>query len=141
MQILQSIHVGIVDILDRDAGGDGCAQRRVVSHVAAYRLGPDGAYVVEDGGEFRFLHSDPWETGPGGWEFGRLLEAPPASLLPPLRPGKIVGVGRSYAEHASELGNEVPGEPLIFLKPPSSLIPSGAHIEIPSDSQRGDGEG
>ncbi len=100
-----------------------------------YRIGPDGAYVVEDDGEFRFLHSDPWETGRGGWEFGRELEAPPASLLPPLRPGKIVGVGRSYAEHASELGNDVPGEPLIFLKAPSSVVGPKAPILLPAPSK------
>ena len=38
------------------------------------------------------------------------------------RPGKIVCVGRNYREHAKELGNEVPKEPLIFLKPPSSVV-------------------
>ena len=38
------------------------------------------------------------------------------------RPGKIVCVGRNYLEHAKELGNEVPKEPLLFLKPPSSVI-------------------
>jgi len=48
-----------------------------------------------------------------------------ARLLPPCSPSKIVCVGRNYAEHAKELGNEVPAEPLIFLKPPSSLIASG----------------
>ena len=39
-----------------------------------------------------------------------------------IRPGKIVCVGRNYLEHAKELGNEVPKEPLLFLKPPSSVI-------------------
>src|ERR1700693_5490820 len=51
--------------------------------------------------------------------------APGIRLLPPCAPTKIVCVGRNYLEHAKELGNEVPGEPLIFLKPPSSLIASG----------------
>ena len=41
------------------------------------------------------------------------------------RPGKIVCVGRNYREHAKELGNEVPKEPLIFLKPPSSVVWEG----------------
>src|SRR5881296_488951 len=45
-----------------------------------------------------------------------------AALLPPVRPSKIVCVGRNYREHAAELGNAVPTEPLIFLKPPSSLL-------------------
>ena len=43
-----------------------------------------------------------------------------AKLLPPVRPSKIVCVGRNYKEHAAELGNEVPKEPLIFFKPPSA---------------------
>src|ERR671913_75602 len=45
-----------------------------------------------------------------------------ARLLPPCSPTKIVCVGRNYVEHARELGNEVPSEPLLFLKPPSSLL-------------------
>jgi len=64
-----------------------------------------------------------------------------AQLLPPCAPTKIVCVGRNYPEHARELGNEPPKEPLIFLKPPSSLIPSGANIVYPSLSERVDFEG
>jgi 2-keto-4-pentenoate hydratase/2-oxohepta-3-ene-1,7-dioic acid hydratase in catechol pathway len=48
-----------------------------------------------------------------------------------LRPSKIVCVGRNYVAHAAELGNEVPSEPLIFLKPPSSLIGNGDAILLP----------
>ncbi len=62
-------------------------------------------------------------------------------LLPPSYPTKIVCVGRNYAEHAKELGNEPPAEPLIFLKPPSSLIASGDNIVYPKASQRVDWEG
>lgn len=58
-----------------------------------------------------------------------------ARLLPPCWPTKIVCVGRNYAEHARELGNEVPSEPLIFLKPPSSLIAGGDLIVYPRLSQ------
>lgn len=64
-----------------------------------------------------------------------------ARLLPPCSPTKIVCVGRNYAEHACELGNEVPKEPLIFLKPPSSLIASGDDIIYPRISARVDFEG
>jgi 2-keto-4-pentenoate hydratase/2-oxohepta-3-ene-1,7-dioic acid hydratase in catechol pathway len=64
-----------------------------------------------------------------------------ARLLPPCWPSKIVCVGRNYAEHAKELGNEVPKEPLIFLKPPSSLAAHGDAIEYPALSQRVDFEG
>ena len=67
-----------------------------------------------------------------------LLEA---KLLPPVRPSKIVCVGRNYRAHAAELGNEVPQEPLIFLKPPSSLLAPGENILRPKASQRTDYEG
>jgi 2-keto-4-pentenoate hydratase/2-oxohepta-3-ene-1,7-dioic acid hydratase in catechol pathway len=64
-----------------------------------------------------------------------------ARLLPPCSPTKIVCVGRNYAEHAKEMGNPVPEEPTIFLKPPSSLIASGDSIVYPKLSQRLDFEG
>ena len=57
------------------------------------------------------------------------------------RPGKIVGVGRSYREHAKELGNDVPSEPLIFLKPPSTVIAEGAAIVMPAVSSQVEFEG
>ena len=57
------------------------------------------------------------------------------------RPGKIVCVGRNYVEHAREMGNEVPSEPLIFLKPPSSMIADGAFIERPPQSTQVEQEG
>lgn len=55
-----------------------------------------------------------------------------ARILPPCWPTKIVCVGRNYAEHARELGNEIPAEPLIFLKPPSSLAAHGDPIVYPA---------
>jgi 2-keto-4-pentenoate hydratase/2-oxohepta-3-ene-1,7-dioic acid hydratase in catechol pathway len=64
-----------------------------------------------------------------------------ARLLPPCAPSKILCVGRNYPEHAKELGNEVPAEPLIFMKPPSSLIAHGDSIVYPALSQRVDFEG
>lgn len=57
------------------------------------------------------------------------------------RPGKIVCVGRNYRGHAKEMGNEVPAEPLLFLKPPSCVIANGASIELPADAGRVDFEG
>ena len=64
-----------------------------------------------------------------------------ARLLPPCSPTKIVCVGRNYAEHAKEMGADVPPEPTIFLKPPSSLIASGDAIVYPRLTQRLDYEG
>jgi 2-keto-4-pentenoate hydratase/2-oxohepta-3-ene-1,7-dioic acid hydratase in catechol pathway len=57
-------------------------------------------------------------------------------LLAPCLPGKIVCVGRNYMEHAKELGNEAPKVPLIFLKPPSSVINPGDAIILPPQSQQ-----
>ena len=57
------------------------------------------------------------------------------------RPGKIVCVGRNYRDHAKELGNEVPKDPLIFLKPPSSLVGEGDAIVLPPASRQVEYEG
>ena len=57
------------------------------------------------------------------------------------RPGKIVCVGRNYREHAKEMGNDVPTEPLIFLKPPSSMIGDGDAVVLPPQSSQVEHEG
>jgi 2-keto-4-pentenoate hydratase/2-oxohepta-3-ene-1,7-dioic acid hydratase in catechol pathway len=57
-------------------------------------------------------------------------------LLCPCQPSKIVCVGRNYVEHARELGNDIPKMPLIFLKPPSSIINPGESIILPPQSQQ-----
>ncbi len=57
-----------------------------------------------------------------------------------LRPSKIVCVGRNYADHAAELGNEVPKEPLLFLKAPSAIITNGEAIKIPTQSNQAEHE-
>jgi 2-keto-4-pentenoate hydratase/2-oxohepta-3-ene-1,7-dioic acid hydratase in catechol pathway len=57
------------------------------------------------------------------------------------RPSKIVCIGRNYRAHAAELGNDVPTEPLIFLKPPSSLIADGDPIVLPRISEQTEYEG
>jgi 2-keto-4-pentenoate hydratase/2-oxohepta-3-ene-1,7-dioic acid hydratase in catechol pathway len=58
-----------------------------------------------------------------------------AILLPPCSPSKIVCVGRNYVDHAKELGNPVPVEPLLFFKPPSSLLGSGGAVVYPAISE------
>lgn len=109
-----------------------------------YRLGPEGFHAAtDDEGVLRFLYSDPFDTLPGGWELGaevRTGEGAP-QLLPPVRPGKIVGVGRNYRAHAAELGNETPAEPLIFLKAPTAIVGPKAPIVLPPESERVDFEG
>ena len=62
-------------------------------------------------------------------------------LLAPVAPSKVICVGRNYREHAAELGNKMPDEPLLFLKAPSSVIASGDSIELPSASQQVEHEG
>ncbi|MGB6742012.1 MAG: fumarylacetoacetate hydrolase family protein [Terracidiphilus sp.] len=64
-----------------------------------------------------------------------------AELLPPVTPSKIVCVGRNYREHVLELGNEMPTEPLLFFKPPSSLLEPGGVVRLPALSTRVDFEG
>ncbi len=64
-----------------------------------------------------------------------------ADLLPPVTPSKIVCVGRNYREHAQELGNEVPREPLLFFKPLSSLLKPGGVVRLPRLAERVDFEG
>jgi len=93
----------------------------------------------------RFLLSPP-EGASGGLEdlaTKRMdcLSLADATLLPPTRPSKIVCVGRNYREHAAELGNEAPAEPLIFFKPPSSLLPPRGQVRRPKISARVDYEG
>ena len=68
-------------------------------------------------------------------------DIPVSSGHPALRPGKIVCIGRNYREHAKELGNEVPAEPLFFLKPSSSVIGEGEPIVLPKQSERVEFEG
>jgi len=62
-------------------------------------------------------------------------------LLAPVAPSKIVCVGRNYAEHAAELGNDLPTEPLLFLKAPSAVINNGEAIKLPTQSKRVEHEG
>lgn len=81
-------------------------------------------------------------TAPDGPGVSYGAELPPgARLLPPCAPSKIVCIGRNYVAHAKELGNPVPTEPLIFLKPPSSLIASGDSIVYPRISENVNFEG
>jgi 2-keto-4-pentenoate hydratase/2-oxohepta-3-ene-1,7-dioic acid hydratase in catechol pathway len=58
-----------------------------------------------------------------------------------LVPSKIIGIGQNYRAHAAEMGKGLPEEPLMFLKPPSALIPSGTAIERPGEYERVDFEG
>src|SRR5688572_5468617 len=63
------------------------------------------------------------------------------NLVAPVNPSKIVCVGRNYREHAAELGNKMPDEPLLFLKASSAVIASEDRIELPAESQQVEHEG
>jgi 2-keto-4-pentenoate hydratase/2-oxohepta-3-ene-1,7-dioic acid hydratase in catechol pathway len=67
---------------------------------------------------------------------GQRWALPDVRLLSPILPSKVVGVGRNYAAHAAELGNEVPSAPLLFLKPSTSVIGPADAIRLPVDSHQ-----
>ncbi|MHB8303250.1 MAG: fumarylacetoacetate hydrolase family protein [Acidobacteriaceae bacterium] len=112
-------------------------------------------FQTEDGpqyGELGLRQGELWmerviAAPPEDWTVMRLdkdLSARPFSqltLLAPVTPSKIVCIGRNYRDHAAELGNDVPREPLLFLKAPSALLAPGATVRIPTISKRVDFEG
>ena len=100
--------------------------------------------VLEEGERVREIAGDPFDGDPFAAAAGASRESRPiggSAWLPPCRPSKIIGVGRNYRDHVAELGHSVPEEPLLFLKPPSSLLAHGGVIRLPSDSRRVDFEG
>jgi 2-keto-4-pentenoate hydratase/2-oxohepta-3-ene-1,7-dioic acid hydratase in catechol pathway len=106
---------------------------------AAPATTPDGSPlvkygVVEDETVYETLAGWSSRTG-ASWPLSQVR------LLPPCWPSKIVCVGRNYEEHAKELGNLAPAEPVIFLKPPSALNAHRDPIVLPPSSQRVDYEG
>lgn len=96
----------------------------------------EARWVRHEAGQNVLLSRAPWDAPE---DEGSVAKS--AALLAPAEATKIVCVGRNYAAHAAELGNEVPKEPLLFLKPPSSLIAHGEAIELPSASERVEHEG
>jgi 2-keto-4-pentenoate hydratase/2-oxohepta-3-ene-1,7-dioic acid hydratase in catechol pathway len=95
-------------------------------------------YGVLEGEELRECAGAPWEMDQ---RTGCSYRMQDVRLLAPVRPGKIVCVGRNYAAHAAELGNEIPKEPLIFLKPSTSVIGPETPVILPLYSQRVEHEG
>ena len=92
----------------------------------------DKVYVLGD--HYDFNQPDPEATQTA-------LNLDEVRLAVPVAPSKIVCVGRNYREHAAELGNKMPDEPLLFLKPPSSLIGNDERIALPPQSQQVEHEG
>ncbi len=94
---------------------------------------------------FGVLEGDSILPLPENIEIGPSIQKPvptgEARFLAPVEPSKIVCVGRNYREHAAELGNKMPDEPLLFLKAPSAVIGDGDSIELPPQSQQVEHEG
>jgi 2-keto-4-pentenoate hydratase/2-oxohepta-3-ene-1,7-dioic acid hydratase in catechol pathway len=97
-----------------------------------YRRGLEERWGVVEGETVRPLSAEPWS---GGLPEGRPMALSEVVLLAPVRPGKVVCVGRNYLAHARELGNELPAQPLIFLKPPSAVVGPQEAIVRPPQSQ------
>lgn len=81
-----------------------------------------------EGNQVQELNAAPYL---GGQAVGRIHELDKLQLLAPVDPSKLICIGRNYAEHASELGNQAPSEPMFFLKAPSALIGPGESIKVP----------
>jgi 2-keto-4-pentenoate hydratase/2-oxohepta-3-ene-1,7-dioic acid hydratase in catechol pathway len=111
--------------------------------IARIRFGDRASYARRHLDSFELLDAAPWA---GGRPTGERRSASDVTLLPPSEPTKIVCVGLNYRAHVAESttlvpgGGEVPSEPLIFLKPPSAIIPSGASIRYPAGVTRLDPE-
>jgi len=107
--------------------------------------GPDGVIgfgVIDGVDEADGITEGSTFTPIVGHPYGALeLAGPPMPLaglrlLAPTLPSKVIAVGRNYAEHAREFGNEVPEEPIIFLKPSTSVIGHGEAIVLPEQSEQ-----
>jgi 2-keto-4-pentenoate hydratase/2-oxohepta-3-ene-1,7-dioic acid hydratase in catechol pathway len=99
---------------------------------------PNIKFGLIEGDSIREISGFPWKE----WRRGlRSYLLKDCLLAAPVLPSKIVCVGRNYAAHAAELGNDMPKEPLIFLKPPSAIIGPGEAIVLPRYSQRVEHEG
>jgi 2-keto-4-pentenoate hydratase/2-oxohepta-3-ene-1,7-dioic acid hydratase in catechol pathway len=103
------------------------------------------AYGVIEGDMVRPAPSNlPWREAFGqlSWNYdAKEIRLGEVQLIAPVSPSKIVCVGRNYREHAAELGNPMPTEPLLFLKAPSSIISHEEAIELPPESKQVEHEG
>jgi 2-keto-4-pentenoate hydratase/2-oxohepta-3-ene-1,7-dioic acid hydratase in catechol pathway len=93
-------------------------------------------YAVENAGEWRLVEGDIFDTS----ETGDRLDPAQQRLLAPVDPSKIVCVGLNYKDHAAEQKKPLPAEPLIFIKPSTSVIGPGEVIALPDGAGRVDHE-
>jgi 2-keto-4-pentenoate hydratase/2-oxohepta-3-ene-1,7-dioic acid hydratase in catechol pathway len=71
---------------------------------------------------------------------GESYDPSEVEILPPVDPSKVVCIGRNYADHADEMGSDVPGRPLLFLKPPNTVTSHGTDVALPAGKERIDYE-
>ena len=104
------------------------------------RFSHDGnvSFGVVEGDTVAQISAHPF--GPIEFTGGRVPTSA-VKMLAPVLPSKVVAIGKNYAEHAAEMGGEVPDRPLIFLKPSTAVIASGDEIASPPSSERVDYEG
>ena len=108
-------------------------------HIVRYRDGKRAAYGILEDGVVRQASGDPFSGLTPGAEVGPLEEV---TLLPPVEPSKIVAIGLNYLDHITQdaHGFEQPENPIIFLKPPSSLLAHGGNIVLPRGTERVESE-
>jgi 2-keto-4-pentenoate hydratase/2-oxohepta-3-ene-1,7-dioic acid hydratase in catechol pathway len=100
--------------------------------ICRFRLAGQERYGTIEGPLVRPLSTAPWA---GGLPDGKPVALADVQFVAPVEPTKVVCVGRNYRAHAKELGNEVPTTPLLFLKPPSSVIGPQDAIRCPEQSK------
>jgi 2-keto-4-pentenoate hydratase/2-oxohepta-3-ene-1,7-dioic acid hydratase in catechol pathway len=101
--------------------------------VAMLEKNGDRGWFALDGDRARRFDGAPWDGARLG---SHEIQWSPADLRAPVKPSKIVCIGRNYAAHAKELGNDVPKEPLLFLKAPSAVVGPGDAIVLPKESAK-----
>jgi 2-keto-4-pentenoate hydratase/2-oxohepta-3-ene-1,7-dioic acid hydratase in catechol pathway len=99
--------------------------------------GEDVRYGLADAGSITLISDEPFAA----WETDDVIPMAGAQLMPPAMPTKIVCVGVNYRKHALEMAHDLPTEPLIFLKPPTSMNAPGGEIHLPQGAGRVDYEG
>jgi 2-keto-4-pentenoate hydratase/2-oxohepta-3-ene-1,7-dioic acid hydratase in catechol pathway len=97
-------------------------------------------FGILDGDDLRGAHAGTVESVSHS-RLDQPIDVSAVKLLAPVTPSKIVCVGRNYREHAAELGNKMPDEPLLFLKAPSAVIGNGGCIQLPPESAQVEHEG
>ena len=110
-----------------------------VVHVVRLIVTGEARYAEVRGDRYALLDAAPWS---GGRPSGKEVPRAGARLLPPCEPSKIVCIGVNYADHAKESASftAVPDEPVLFMKPPSALLPYGGTILLPPGVGRVDHE-